>query len=74
MNFRKALRRLVVSVDKYNSPTLVKISKSAGFKPLYSQSWKLDKPQTPFNIAVTQGHYTSHCPFDVYYEHGPRQI
>lgn len=70
MDFREALRRLVISVDKYNSPTLVKISKSAGFKTLYSQSWKLDKPQTHFNIAATQGHYTSHCTLQ--YEHSPR--
>lgn len=63
--FQESIKKVVISVDKYNSPTLVKISKSAGFKTLYSQSWRPDKPQTPFNIAVAQGHYTSNCAFDV---------
>lgn len=63
--FQESIKKVVISVDKYNFLTLVKISKSAGFKTLYSQSWRPDKSQTPFNIPVTQGCYTSHCTLDV---------
>lgn len=53
MDFRKALRQLEKSVNKNRSPTLVETSKSAGFKTLYFQFWKQDKPQTvPLVTAV----------------------
>jgi len=73
MGFREALGKLVVSIDKYNCLTVVKISKCAGFKTLYSLSWKLDKPQTLVNVAVTQGHYTSHCIFDAQDEYSLKE-
>lgn len=65
MDFRKALRKLVLNVDKYNSLTLVKTPNSTGFKTFFPLSWKLGKPQTSFKNAVTQGHYISHCTCDV---------